>query len=197
MKHLLPLVVLSFHGVLSSPAAAQGFYIDGGLQYFDFPGKDLPHQSSFSYNTLTLRAGSDVTRYFGVEAELITGIKGDTGTTSVCPEGYFCAAFVGFELPVDLELRRGAGIFLTAKWPVHDAVALHGRAGRINLEQEVTISLDDPSESETDTDSASAVGIGALFTIREKVRIRVDLSRLQLEQATDASVISLSCGWQF
>src|SRR5262249_27878902 len=115
---------------------------------------------SLDFNALSLRAGAQVSTYFGAEVEADIGL----GSETVGVEGF----------DVDVKLEHALGAFVTARLPVGEGFDLTARAGYADAKLSADAGFGEASGS----DDGFAFGAGArFFPGGGKNGLRVDYTR--------------------
>ncbi|MEL6857004.1 MAG: porin family protein [Pseudomonadota bacterium] len=163
-------------------AAAQGFYIDGGYAAFkgDSGGDDedalADDETDLTLGLIGGHYGYDFSPYAGVEAELLFGVKNDSGSVS--------------GIDYDLNINVLAGAFAKAQLPLGDRFTAFARAGYFGATVEATFpGLDIDSEEETEFDVA--LGVGATFAFTDKSYLRADLTRYGDQGGSDGLMLGI------
>ena len=179
---LLAISVVAAAICVAPSAAAQGFYIDGGYAAFkgDGGGGDedalLDDETELTLGLLGGHYGYDFSPYVGVEAEILFGVKNDSGS------------FSGIDY--DLNINALAGAFAKAQLPVGDRFTAFARAGYFGATAEASFpGLDIDSEEETDFDFA--IGFGATLALTDKTYVRADLTRYGDDDGLDGLILGI------
>lgn len=154
---------------LTAGASAQDeprFTLGAGYERFDF--------DDAAFDTVVLRGGYDFNRFFGVEGQANVGIGDDSIT-----EGGVTA---------DVELNYAAGVFGVVRPWSNEVASVFVRGGYTTTEAEasaagLTFSADD---------DAWAYGIGGEWFFAGDNGVRVDYTRYDYEEDSEADVFGIA-----
>ena len=170
MKKFLPALLVGATVAMAPMASAQGWYVDGGYTFvgIDEGGVDV------DLGGVTVRGGYDFSPNFGVEGEGVLGVADDDFG------------------PLSVDLDHLVGVYGKGIWPVTETVSLHGRAGLV--EGELEVSGGGASASESDT--GFAYGVGGTLAFSERFYARGDYTRYDIEDL-EADAFTISLGMRF
>ena len=199
MRSVVVIVCGVWLAVVPGVGGAGTLYGQVGYQSLDATGYavgELP-ESGLRPGAAMLRAGYEFTPNFAFEAELAAGVRDETRQVVFSPENCNCAYIAIYPPPtlwgdLKLSLKRSAGFFLAAKWPLAP-VTLHARIGLVSSRWEAASRTYDIAESETS--SETAFGVGAEFRTRI-ADIRLDATRAGSGR-DGLTVFSLALGRRF
>ena len=176
-------------------AFAQGFYADGGYASvsldYDFEDEDFAESFDFDFGAIGGHVGYDFSPYFGVEGELLIGVKDES--LSVTIEGETEDADI--DANVDVSLESVYGVFGRAIWPVSEQFTVFGRAGYVSGKIELSTDVED-YETLSDSDEAFAYGVGATFVLSGNVYARGDYTRYDFDGSA-ADMFMIGAGVRF
>ena len=155
--------------VLTAAASAQDepqFTLGAGYERFDVDGVDL--------DSLALRGGYDFSQYFGVEGQLNIGLGDDT------------VDVLGTD--VDVELNYAAGVFGVVRPWSNEQASVFLRAGYTVADVEASAA----GISVSDNDDAWAYGVGGEWFFSGNNGVRVDYTRYEFDEGTDADAFGIT-----
>ena len=171
--------VALFTAVLTHPAQAEDFYVEGFVgALFSEETDDFTATDRIWSSTLGARAGYDWTENFSLEAELQTSLNEEK-------------LYIGTD-GNHVSMRSNAAIFGRFALPLNERLSLHARIGFASTEFETSIG---PYEYINKYDGG-AYGLGGAFDITDKVYIRGDLTRYDTG-AVESDSVTLGAGFRF
>lgn len=194
----------------AAPAMADGFYADGGFSVTSM-NNDQAFDPLFDpeFESLGAHFGKEFSKYLSIEGEALIGLKGQSISYDSIelvlgsdPEQY---SVIDYDSELSLSFILGA--YGRATLPVTSRLSLFGRLGYAKVEvdrrtivlESILDSDDDPLETlvaNTLSDSGLAYGVGATFDVTDKVYIRGDYSRYDLEY-DELDNVMISAGIRF
>lgn len=158
----------------AQPAATSGVYASGGYTLLDPRG-----QGDATLGALTARAGYQINRYFGVEAEGGLGVD----------DGHF-ATGAGAQGSYSLDYSIGA--FGVARYPVTDRIDVFARGGVVHAQFKGKARIANTVARFDVKDEWLAAGAGVQFNIDEHNAVRGEFTRYEDNDSDDLSAWGLS-----
>ncbi|WP_203291682.1 porin family protein [Maricaulis parjimensis] len=159
------LSVLALSATASSQDEPQ-FTLGAGYERYDFDGVDL--------DSFVLRGGYDFNQYWGVEGQLNLGLGDDSvavgGSTGT------------------VELNYGAGLFGVVRPWSNESANVFLRAGYTVTDAEASLA----GISVSDDDNAWAFGAGGEWFFSGNNGVRVDYTRYEFDEGSDADVFGIA-----
>lgn len=180
------------------PAAfAQGFYVDGGYAAtsleLEFEDDDAAAESlDLDFGAIGGHAGYDFTPYFGVEGEVIIGVKDKSFITVGVSDDD--ESVIETE-NIDVSLNSIFGVYAKANLPLGEQFNAFARVGYAVGELEASSDLDG-SENEKGTEEGVAFGVGATFDFTQQIYARGDYTRYDFGEA-DTDAFMAGVGFRF
>ena len=175
------------------PASADGFYADLGYSRMvvdDLDSLDIDPD----LDAVGAHFGFDVSEYFAIEGELITGLSDLTTAGSyTTPFGEIDAPqFSVTDYEAEFSLSAMVGAYARANFPVTPKLKVFGRAGfaaaevdsRSILVTSVPGSDEVPIQSlyeDSESESGLAFGAGATYDLSDKIYVRGDFTRYDFD----------------
>lgn len=166
-------------GAVAVPAAAQaqttpGVYASAGYSLISPKG-----DRDADVGAVTLKAGYQFNRYFGVEAEGAFGVDDDSFRTSAGATGTY-------------GLDYSIGAFGVARYPVTDKVDVFARGGLVHAKFDGKARIANTTVKLSDKDELWAGGAGVQVNLDEKNALRAEYTRYEGSDGLDANVFGAS-----
>lgn len=165
-------ILLSTAAALIAASAASAQEADGKFNFG--AGYTFLDTDEVEFDALTLRAGYDVTEFFGVEGEALIGL-GDESTTVL-------------GTTVDAEFNYGLGLYAKGQYPLTEAFSVHGRVGYVWAEVEASA----VGVSASDEEDGLGYGVGVEYAFNGLNAVRADYTRYDFEDDAEADGWSVS-----
>ena len=178
MKRVLALAAAA--SMVTSPALAQGFYVDGGYTFLGIDVEDGGTSLDVDLGAITGHAGYDINEYLAVEGEAGFGVQDEEAS--------------GGGISAELSLNYLVGAYGKAKYPLQDNIDLYARAGLVNAELEATVTGGGETASESQSETGFGYGVGADAYFGPNSGLRVDYTRYDIE---DVEANAFSIGYKF
>ncbi|MCG7602097.1 porin family protein [Halomonas sp. McH1-25] len=167
---------------LSGVAQAVGldglyFGLDAQQWQLEYDGLDDEYKDT----TARIRLGYDVSRYFGIEAQL-SGGGSDTLTYG--------------PLSDELELDYLAGLYLKGVLPVNSDFQIYALAGVSHAKATETLTYGNATYRASDRDSNPGIGLGVEIDVNELFSLNADIMRHSIG-ATDYDLDTFAGGFNY
>lgn len=181
--------------LMATPAFAEGFYVDGGISMISVEGDDfIAPLNGPDFDSLGAHFGFDLSKHFSIEGEAIIGLDDYASTVQTFSTnlGDDPAQIRETEEWVESSLSHLVGAYVRGNAPVTSKLNVFGRLGIAQLEIDHTshyiVSIPDSDEtpvagssSRSISDIGAAFGAGATYELTDKIYIRGDLTRYDLD----------------
>ena len=205
------MILLGASFMLATPAIADGFYVDGGISHITVDGNDLisPLYDNPDFDSLGAHFGYDLSKHFSIEGEAIIGLDDYSSAvqTSFDDLGGDPAQVRQTDYSVESSLSHIVGAYVRGSAPVTSKLNVFGRLGIALLEMDRTsnsiVSISNSDEAPTGgslsssyTDFGAAFGAGATYNFTDKIYVRGDLTRYDLDDG-DVDNMMFGAGIRF
>lgn len=196
--------------IAATPASADGFYADGGFSATAVNADDaIDPVLDPNFKSLGGHIGVGVSKFISIEGEALIGLDSELrfGSVTRSSFGEDAEQTQLTDIQTDVNLNYIIGGFARGTVPVTSKLNVFGRLGyaqaeidsdttvrEINLEtEEVSISY---TGSNIDVVSGPAFGVGATYDVSDKVYIRGDFTRYDLDDG-ELDNIMIGAGIRF
>jgi len=204
------MIFLGASFVVAMPTFADGFYVDGGVSLISVEGDDLiAPLNGPEFDSLGAHFGFDLSKHFSIEGEVIIGLDSYSSTvqTRFTDLGDDPGQVRQTDYWTESSLSAIVGAYVRSSAPVTPKLNVFGRLGIAHIEIDQTSNFRDVvsnsdeepatnSLSHTFSDVGAAFGAGATYDLTDKIYVRGDLTRYDLNHG-DVDNMMIGAGIRF